>query len=450
MLLHKKAFWRRTVVFALVVASALAAALLILREASVLDAAHRQQHELGRGASLRIHLMEAQTECTIALALRGKLDEDRFRARIAELVGEIQEVRDHLAPVWAEVGLGEEASFISDEIAEISATRKGLMSGPLQRENLAALYEDASRAEKLLLNITGQPEAIIKDRLATGILLGRIVLAVLALDFVFGLIGILLLVSDGLNEVFGFIDLDAELSKIAGSAEFQQRMRKLCPHAASEPATWHLGLHKKLNSHRTHDTFEAKAVRGDREILLWGKAYRWAGKIKQLQRIFTPAYAKATWQALLLMSNADMGSPFPVVWTKIKRGHLVIGSVLLAEHVGPLESVKHVLRTDFVLLDYKGRLAFVRGLIEFCNRAHELGLHRFTPRYLHTSGLTPQDDAPPQFYLFDIDKVHISKSASGWWYRYSVRHDQKRLLHFLRYHLTPSELQVCKEMLQSS
>jgi len=379
------------------------------------------------------------------------LNTNAFRARITELLEEAENARKRYVSNLKKISLRKDAKDIRTEFREISDTLERIMSEPLQMADIASLYEEIKLTESDLLITYGKSDAVLQQQLANGIMFTRIAFVLLAVNVLLLLYGICLIFFDGVNQAFGLLDLEQEIRKISSNREFKNRISLQFPDTAHSPEKWQLRLQSRKINKETHVTFTAKASHENIDCLLWGKAYHWAGIVKSLQRIFGPAYGEATWQALVLMHNAGLGSPFPLMRTKVKlkRSRVPIGSIILAGHVGEVISLKKFMSYDFPRFAPEERSVFIQQLIDFLSRVHGLGIHRFGMRYVHVAVPHAADECL-RFYLFDLDKVHICERCSGWWYRYNVRRDRKKILRFLRNRVSPDEFSTAAEFFKTS
>lgn len=433
----------------MMMALSVVAALVTMHSNSVTRSTTTLQTDIARHSSeMRVNLEYLRADCRLALAHFAEVDEDVFLAGVRELTDEILQIVGPFGDSCRELDLHEQVRALEEEIHELETIREQVLaSNPLKRRSLAVLEESLRAVRNSLLDLSGQATKAVDERLDDAGRLDRIAALALLLVLLLALFGGGLVVSDALNETFGAFELSNELAEVAESAQFRHRILKLCsgPAPTSE---WELRLHQVLNEKRTHITFEALATSGDEKVHLWGKCYRWTGLVKGLQRIFEPAFGKATWRALCIMHNASLPAPFPVTWRKIKRGPFNVGSILLAEHVGEAKPLKPFLRNEFVLLSPEQRRSLLDRLADYYNRWHELGFHSFTPRYLHATGLNRTGQMEPDLYLFDLDKVGIAKGTPGWWHRRCVRHDNRKLCRLLRDCTSREELERCRRKLQ--
>jgi len=257
-----------------------------------------------------------------------------------------------------------------------------------------------------------------------------------------GVGGVLLagVASAAVQAALGPVRLEDDLAELAARAVFQTRMELLSRSALpAGDARWELRLHRVLSDHDTHTVFEATARRGEEAVLLWGKRYKVTGWLKSLQRLFLPAYESATWGILCRMHTSGLGGPVPVAFDRLRRGGLRVGSILVAEHVGSVVSVKGFLRSGFAVRPAAWRQAFLAALGAFVRRLHEAGICDFTARYLYAKGL----DGPVgsvTLYLFDLDKARLAVRAPRWVRRARRRRDVRRLVDCVREVATPEEL----------
>jgi hypothetical protein len=436
-------------IFGMMVVLSIVAALVTLHSNSVTRSATTLQTEIAHHSSeMRVNLEHLRADCRLALAHFEDADKDVLLASVRELTEEILQVVRPLGDNCRQLDLREQVRVLEEELRDLGAIREEVLgSYPLKRRSLAALDENARAVRNALLGLSGQATEAVDERLDEAGRLDRIAAVALLLVLLLALFGSGLVVSDALNETLGAFDLSDELAVVAETAQFRHRMLKFC--SESTPIReWELRLHQVLNEKRTHITFEALASSGDEQVYLWGKCYRWTGLVKGLQRIFEPAFGKATWRALCIMHTASLPAPFPVTWRKIKRGPFNVGYILLAEHVGEAEPLKPFLKNEFVLLNPERRRGLLRRLADYYNRWHELGFHSFTPRYLHATGLDRTGETDLDLYLFDLDKIGITEGTPGWWHRRCVQHDNRKLCRLLRDYVTREELERCRQRLR--
>ncbi len=445
---NRKAFARRVTVFALVVVFSLIAAAFVHYGALKEAALERQCRDMvHHGTMMRIRLNEMLAECRVARAEASA--PVLLRARLEEMMEELSSSARQLEESWGLFGLVEQAADAKTDLAELDHAMTRLIKGAsLEPERIAEVHEDLDTLHKEFLELFGRAEHAIDVRIRSYDRWVNIGNVFLVLTCVFALIGLLMLLSDGLNVWFGPTDIETQLKRIENTREFQARIQKLAANTNPGNTPWKLHLVRTMQEHRTHTPFEAEALRGEERILLWGKAYTWTGLVKGMQRLWAPAFGRATWEAFVLMYSAGMNSPFPVIWSKTKRGPIGAGSLLLIEHIGEVDSAKSFLTGEFVLLDAEARERFLHALGNTWNQLHHIGLHSFKPRYLHMRPWAPADAAQPAFYLFDLDKVGICRTPYGWLHRFCSWRDNARLLRQLRQYLTPAELQACAALLR--
>ena len=256
--------------------------------------------------------------------------------------------------------------------------------------------------------------------------------------------------SEMLQEALGPVNLEAELAELAETGQFQARMALLssCGAPAAEATPWDLRLERVISERRTHVVFHAVASRAGEDIPLWGKRYKWTGHLKSLQRLFWPAYATATWEILSTMHSRGMGGPVPIACRVLRIRRLPVGSILLAQRVGPTCNLRAFLANDYPLLAPEQRLALVRELARFVRRLHDAGVYDLSPRYYHGTGI----DGPPErmrLYLFDLDKARIALSPPAWLARMRHARDERRLIRLLRRHATHQELATLRTHLRA-
>ncbi len=256
--------------------------------------------------------------------------------------------------------------------------------------------------------------------------------------------------SEVLQEAMGPVNLEAELAEVAKSDQFQARMALLGSRAApgAEAPQWSLRLDRVTSERRTHLVFLAVASRAGEDVPLWGKRYKWTGHLKALQRLFWPAYGAATWEILSTMHSRGMGGPVPIACRVLRARRLPVGSLLLAEWVGPTQSLRAFLDSDYPLLPPERRLTLLAALGRFLRRLHDAGIYDLCPRYYYGAGL----DGPAErmrFYLFDLDKARIAFSPPAWLARLRFARDERRLIRLLRRYATHEELAALEHHLRA-
>jgi lipopolysaccharide kinase (Kdo/WaaP) family protein len=249
------------------------------------------------------------------------------------------------------------------------------------------------------------------------------------------------------QEASGPIQLEAELDQLARTDVFRSRMRLLVPDADKD-ATWTLALTKILFERRPHVVFEAEARHGEHTVRLWGKRYRLIGMVKSLQHFFLPIYARATWRNLCAMYNAGIDAPVPVVWHPIRRKRVPVGSIILVEHVGEVQQVRTFVRSEIALLSPERRRAFLVRWAQYIRRLHEVHICHFKSRHFYGTHL--DGEAESRLYLFDLDKVRLSRSGSQVIRRLHMRFDIRRLMLSVAEYVTPDELAAFEQSLRSS
>ena len=357
-----------------------------------------------------------------------------------------------MADLFSDLGLVDRADNLRRELAELRKKAQKLrQSEDIGREDVASFAEDVRELEYTLLGADAASHTVITERTEYSRTLDSIAWMCLLVTVGLGLTGVILVVSDVLNETLVPVKLEEELEKLESSPELQGRLRKLLPEPeAAEPTglKWTLELTENVDWHPTHITFEAVAKRGQTRIKLWGKRYLWTGVIKSFQRVFEPSFGRGTWKILCRMYNQGLDCPFPIAFQRLKRGPFTVGEMLLAEHLGEITQVKFFLRTDYVFLNEEARMLFVERMVSYWNRLHDLGLHSISPRYLHGQNMSNPGQQKPSFYLFDLDKVGLSWRQGGLWHSVGVALDNRRLRRFLRDYLSEEEMTRCEELLE--
>ena len=254
-----------------------------------------------------------------------------------------------------------------------------------------------------------------------------------------GLALLLLLALDLIGLLSGPVRLDEELTSLAHTDGFQRGISRLAgPDAPPADHPWTLRLHRVLSRRHTHVSFEATASCNDRDILLWGKRYLWAGQVRSLERLSMPAYASATWAILHAMSDHRIPGAQPVACRKLRRFGLTVGSILLAEHLGDVLSLKDYLKTRAQTLTPDQRRAIVSALAGTVRRLHAAGIYDFPPRYFRLAG-TGASHHEMRIYVFDLDKAHFAPRAPRWVRCLCRCRDLRRLTKCLRKHTPPEE-----------
>jgi lipopolysaccharide kinase (Kdo/WaaP) family protein len=253
-------------------------------------------------------------------------------------------------------------------------------------------------------------------------------------------------VGEMIENALGPVQLEDELAEVAENIEFQSRMKLLAPHSA-DGAPWSLKLRRVISERQSHLVFEVDAVCGGQSVLLWGKRYRLSGFIKSLQRFFLPSYDAATWHILCAMHTAGLNSPAPLVKERMRRGGVPVGTIILAQHIGAVTQVRNFIRSDFVHMPPERRRELVEGLGDFVARLHSLDIYDFTPRYFWASGL---DGGEIKFYLFDLDKAHLLRSAPRFIKRYYRLRGTRRLRALVEQFATSDELAAFDQRLEQA
>ncbi|MFW5914880.1 MAG: lipopolysaccharide kinase InaA family protein [Planctomycetota bacterium] len=253
------------------------------------------------------------------------------------------------------------------------------------------------------------------------------------------------IVSDIASDSYDPHNLEEEVRQIIQEEEFQSRMRFLSDDDRSTEGTkeWTLEQINHISERRTHLCFEVAVSADGETVWLWGRRYKWAGYLKSFQRVFFPAFAEATWQALCIMHNNGLQTPVPVAKKRLRAGPFKAGWLVIMEHVGEVSSVQTFLRSDFCLLDKERQNEFIRHLLNFIESLHELGIYGVKPRYLHGKYLLA-DDTAVELYLFDLDKVLLWESCPKIFDNLLRRKDQKRILSQLKPVLDAQQLERVK------
>lgn len=448
----RKAVLRRVWIFAGVIVFVLAAIFLTFHSNRVSRKTLRQQSDIAENGTqtLRV-LLSLQSECATAVASYEEVDREVFRAHVSELVQDATEDGSLLAALYADLGLEDYSTHLRADLQELEARwQEVLQKETLEREDIVLVSEDTRRLEDTLLAADAASHAVINDQAQYSQEVDAVAWGCLLVTVGLGVTGVVLVISDLLNEALTPVDVEGELKMAEESPELQYRLQKLL---AETPSTdecdsrWSLELTKVMRRHRTHITFEAVAVRGEHRVKLWGKRYRWAGVIKSFQRVFEPGFGKGSWKIVRRMYNQKLDCPFPVTCRRLKHGPWTVGSILLTEHVGDLTQVKTFLKTQFVFMDDDGRMRFLKRMIAWWNSLHSIGLHSLSPRYLHGKRLGDPERKDPVFYLCDLDKVGMSWGSGGTWHKLCLALDNRRLRRWLKTNLTGREIRECERLL---
>ncbi|MGD2175530.1 MAG: lipopolysaccharide kinase InaA family protein [Candidatus Brocadiaceae bacterium] len=450
---HKVARQRILVYGALAVFSAVATVVVLIGADNQSDAFRRQARLNQQSVVLLSLASRIETDCRVAYADFAEVDPVMLAANLQELAEEINDGSRAFAHSLSRLDLGERRGELLEEIAELTAAVAALPpSGDTTAAAIADCAQRANTVRESVLQSRAEAVAAVSDRAEQTALVMHVAAACVVVVVLVAGVGLFLTLFDMLDQTLGPIDVHRELAKLTEEADLHYRILKLAPDADVDPeqGAWDLTLDRVLQDHRTHLTFEALAACGGNRVRLWGKVYKWAGWMKGLQRLFWPAYGRATWRALQRMRHCGLSAPYPLVFSRIRRRGITVGSILLTEHVGEVEPVKVFLRTKFELMDGTARRRFLRGLVQFWAHLHACGIYRVRRRYLHCSAWRAGETEAPAFYLFDLDKVMVARWRLPLLDHVVKKRANRRLLRWLGEELTAEELEFCAELLEEA
>lgn len=388
--------------------------------------------------------------CEAARAKPDVVDTVRLCSVLAELLAEVEEATQQIAGAIARLGLAEAEAELRDELADLADSISGAQ--PMDSANPERLAQTAERARTLrematVLSTQAAGTATALRRQATTIhMLG---ICGVAAGIVMALVVALLSSLDVVERMVDDFDLQTQLDAISGNPVFQRRVQAI---AASGPCAdaqrkWQLRLQSLGHDRRTHVSFEVDAVKDGERIRLWGKAYKWVGVVKGVQRLVLPAYGRATWRALRRMNTAGIPTATPVYYRKVKSRGLTVGSVLLAEHVGELRSLRRMMNEQFDLLSADQREAILLRLVRWWLQIEDCGIGGVRPRYVHYRK-DYAEASEVQFYLCDLDKVTVTRRRASLILRFAQWRSRRALLKWLSEHVCVSEIALCRELFQ--
>jgi len=441
---------RRLVTFAAVAVLALLAGLVVLVASDAQSRALQRQLLLNsNGLTLQESMLRLEFLCSNVSFLESSASAQQLHAQAEECAEGAKEALDDLEGLLISLGMVEELGDLQYELKEVADGVQGLVADETpDSEDLAGLIEEVRRSADIAEDVVEQANGMVLQQARHAAWYIRLA-AFFALGAAAGgLLGLSLAAFDLVGAILGDIDVREELTTLEDSPELSYRMLALLSDGKAEPEwRWHLELKRIIKDHPSHVTFEAQASHGDVCVPLWGKLYRWSAKVKALQRLFWPAYSKATWRALTRMHNRGINCPFPIIFREISRRRFPVGSIVLTEHVGSVEPLKLFLRTKFGLLSPQERRLFLQRLITYWNSLSAHCIHRVAVRYLHCTELPPSRAAEAQLFCFDLDKVLVSDCRSNCLHRWRVRRANARLKRWLADYLTAEEVELCRAAL---
>ncbi len=243
--------------------------------------------------------------------------------------------------------------------------------------------------------------------------------------------------------------LDQIIAQANDAPNFQSRMEYLCRQRGLEvpEGKWTLSVDRIVSSKPTHMCLEAKARKGDRTVLLWGRHYRWPSQVRALTRFTFPMYGQATRRGLALLKEHGIPAPELIYHKRLQGGPFRAGSLVLIEHLGDLRTVKGFVDAEFCLLDEPARRELLRKVVAFLNAVHDAGLYHLRPRHIMGRSL---DDPHGEIELCvcDLDKLLIWERAPRLAERYLRWKDRQRMLKRFQRSLEADDFAALEKMME--
>lgn len=403
------------------------------------------------GRILMTAALQIKQACQAAMEGPERVDRDALKASLDTWAAGVAESGEALAAASEAFDIPEEAADLRLNLRQLAGSLDQFSAGnSAERETLARIVESASTLYSLADNTQEEAEGVAVGMNANGGRRAHLAWGCFLLALAVGLVAGIMLILDILNEAMGPLDLDAALKFVEGERDFQTRLRKIAPQTAAPPeeGNWSLRLVRRLNEQRTHTTFEAEAERGPEKVRLWGKCYRWAGILKGAQRLIWRGYARGTWQAINVLHNRGLNTPFPIVLEPIRRSGFTVGYVLLTEYVEGMVNVVKFMRANFPMMTPEERRQFLTGVLRFWNRLHDSGVHSMTFKCLYVRNARPDHTADAEFHLLDLDKTSVSRRPGSLGCRISIWHDNRHMRKALWEYLTQEEMEFAEVMLR--